>query len=113
MRYDRLLAAAQAVEESPLPEHFTMKDFFHRCGTPACVLGHYAAREDLQSEYKLRQTSIGWWANGLGTSEEHFEISLDQWDELFAIDGCDGATTPAAAGRYIRDFVARHGGPVT
>lgn len=110
MRFDRLLAAAQAVEETPNPEMFTMVTFHHRCGTPACVLGQYSARTDLQdwtSPDDLLRTFK------LLNAEKHFEIDTDQWDELFSGDGCGDAKTAAAAGRYIRDFVARHGGPVT
>jgi hypothetical protein len=110
MRFDRLLAAAQAVEETPNPEKFTMETWRHVCGTPGCVLGQYAARTDLQDYVHCDDPD---YQGKLLFIEDHFEISEEDWDELFGCEGCMNAATPEEAGRYIRDFVARHGGPVT
>lgn len=110
MRFDRLLAAAKAVEETPNPEMFTMRAWAHPCGTPASVLGQYGARTDLQ-DWTSPDDPLSTFK--FLNAEEHFEIDYEQWGELFDAYGCDNAATPEEAGRYIRDFVARHGGPVT
>lgn len=31
-------------------------DCYHKCGTPSCVLGHYAARRDIQNTFYLGKT---------------------------------------------------------
>jgi hypothetical protein len=85
------------------------------CGTPACALGHYAARTDLQRAFKLKhgdvQTTSGS-PDVSGVCYEHFGLLElwghgDEWIELFADNGCGGATTPLQAAKYIEKFVAR------
>lgn len=44
----------RALRESPDRAQFSMSRWATRCGTPACVLGHYAARSDLQNIFELR-----------------------------------------------------------
>jgi hypothetical protein len=120
----RLLNVVRALEESPNPERFTMAQFGHECGTPACALGHYCARTDLQSAFVLsKHTDRGdremptWPAPiddvtvALGFDDEevrtHFGLTEDQAEELFGSEGCDGARTALEAAAYIRAFVAR------
>ncbi len=93
----------------------------HKCGTPACALGHYAVRPDLQGKFKLTKEGnlrmrtesrpvLGEEVD-LGSLQMHqyFGISYDEAQELFAHDGCDDAQTPLAAARYIERFVRSKG----
>jgi hypothetical protein len=124
----RLLNVAKALRESANPEAFTMEWFVHgdteqrdqgrvspfSCGTPACAIGHYAARRDLQRELKIvvregdaevvdsRRLPATCWS-----VHEHFGVTPDESRDLFAYAGCGGAKTPKAAARYIERFVAR------
>jgi hypothetical protein len=123
---ERLLRVAQACRESPHPQAFNMGMFVHACGTPACALGHYGARQDLQNVYRvIRSCRFGndqrdMVAYDLEAARrgayrpdvdevayEHFELDYRQYTELFACDGCGGAQTPEQAADYIERFVAR------
>jgi hypothetical protein len=114
----RLLNVALALRESPAPDRFTMVMWGHPCGTPACALGHYACRPDLQDTFALFwqrpnpllglliqgkrfiTSEIVWGAIG-----EHFGITADEVTRLFGLLGCNGAKTPEAAIAYIEQFV--------
>lgn len=111
MNKERLLNVAKALREARNPEAFTMRTIAHPCGTPACALGHYAARPDLQDAFIL--TSEGTLVSTDGESPfemelKHFEISAEQEYELFGAWGCADATTPIAAADYIERFVAEN-----
>jgi hypothetical protein len=122
MNKERLLNVAKALRESPNPDDFTMKWVRNECGTPACALGHYAAREDLQSEFRLleldRLASPGVAIRSLQTGDlvawcdpdvlNHFGIDREQNSLLFSSDGCDVAQTAAEAAEYIERFVSEH-----
>ncbi len=127
----RLLNVAKALRESERPEFFTMGRFgflpFERivnsckavgtyapeCGTPACALGHYAARKDLQKTFTLsgnRCNAAKLAPDGsgrVGVAEKHFGISYREYLELFDSGGCGRAQTPKTAALYIERFVAR------
>ena len=121
---NRLLKVAQALRESPSPERFTMDFHIHAtCGTPACALGHYAARADLQRVFKIK-TYISargrqWFhvagPDGFcaGISDDyildHFGIGVGEAIRLFDSGGCGNAQTPIAAARYIERFVESKG----
>lgn len=93
------------------------------CGTPACALGHYAARTDLQRLLKIVVVKDNWYGvsyaamgmYGVKNSnwcqqnevEHHFGISTDEFIELFDYNGCGGAKTPLQAAKYIEKFVKR------
>lgn len=92
------------------------------CGTPACALGHYAARTDLQRIVKIAIVKDDDGAKYaevqmFGTSDDmdfaderllnHFGIEYDEMDELFNHDGCGGARTALQAAKYIEQFVAK------
>jgi hypothetical protein len=109
------------------PKNFTMK-VYSRCGTPACVLGNYAARSDLQS---LLTINLGPYAplmlakpDGLHENTaywsdevcEHFGINAADAEELFAAPsdddedcdpddyepgGCGDAKTPEEAVHFL------------
>lgn len=79
----------------------------HRCGTPACALGHWAF-QNRRRGWELRDGSpllqgrpAGTWA----TAAE-FGISSVEDAQLFSSFGCGRASTAKAAARYIRKFVA-------
>lgn len=116
MNKRKLLNVAKALRESPNPDQFTMQRFGYDCGTPACALGHYAVRHDLQKVFGLR--ADGYLkkrrarTNGLGGGctaplvREHFGITESQAYRLFAGNtGCGGATTAIAAAVFIEKFV--------
>lgn len=122
MNRERLLNAVRALRESPSPCNFNMALWAYRCGTPGCVMGHYAARPDLQSEFELGmfEHELGPFILRRRESEpsahrkplqpwdfaEHFDITPDDASELFGSGGCDRATTPIEAAEYIERFVA-------
>lgn len=96
MNYDRLLNVAKALEESPVPEAFTMERWGHislgnpDCGTPACAWGHYAARRDLQSDFlldgngQIRNAADGQIIHSPWTAiREHLRIEYGDVAELF------------------------------
>jgi hypothetical protein len=117
----RLLNVARATREA-LPQDFKMDRFAHSCGTPACAFGHYCARTDLQSAFKLMnlKTLAGdryeWYPVDRESEQPvgllsllmliHFDISESQAMELFSTDGCGNARTPEAAASYFERFVA-------
>lgn len=95
------------------------------CGTPACALGHYAARTDLQ---RLLKIVVKKGSDGLSTAQlgffgqkadverncptyddnkffEHFGLDHDGMEELFGGDGCGEAKTALQAAKYIERFV--------
>jgi hypothetical protein len=122
MNKERLLNVARALRESKQPGAFSMERYMHPCGAPACALGHYASREDLQSEFKLRHNIPGddeWLnaSNGVvdkhgvpvhydsSVIQEHFEIGWDDAEELFSENGCHFARTANDAAAYIYHWV--------
>lgn len=113
----------RALQESPKPEAFAMRCFIHangsHCGSPACVLGHYASRPDLQNLFVFEPPSIrvhyrqgSKYVNG-GPVEyrdhyflEHFGLEdEDEADELFGGEGCANAQTPDEAIAYLEGFI--------
>ena len=115
MNKERLLNVAKALRESPSPEDFDMGTYITDCGTPGCALGHYAAREDLQSllslcgnrDIKFREGGSAWYADS--RISEHFELGTPQLEELFDCTGCGRARTTEQAATYIEQFVANEG----
>lgn len=128
-----LLNVAKSLRESTSP-HFTMETFINgaygpeehygitknMCGTPACALGHYAARPDLQKLLAIRKTSTlvrVAFKGSRGTKSymdfddtrfhKHFGVDLKEMVVLFEHNGCGGATTPGKAAQFIERFVAR------
>lgn len=93
-----------ALQEHPAPDSFTM-EAYGSCGTPACCLGTYASRQDLQSDFGVFYDSIG---KGFVTSKKivdkgaclapdsyrvvrHFDITPQESWELFSPKGCNNA----------------------
>lgn len=113
----RLLNLIRALEESPNPKGFSMRDFGDGCGTPMCVLGHYAARKDLQRAFGL-DPAVGesLLVNRRGTVfyshwskevEEHFGLKGSESETLFGGWGCGGAKTIPQAIRFIKRFIKK------
>jgi len=115
----RLLDVARSCRESKRPDMFDMHSEVHgSCGTPACAMGHYAARIDLQSLYTIARRYDGPFVmlvNGQPSGcfwEEnptlgYFGITEEEGIELFYSNGCGEAKTPNQAADYIERFVAR------
>lgn len=122
--HSRLKNLIVAVRESPSPELFDMGEYFHSCGTPACVLGHYAARIDLQDAFRfgrrmpnllwskpwvLAQDEKGRWEGIEGIDDarvcDHFGITDTQARELFSMRGCGQAQKPEEAIAYLERFI--------
>ena len=136
----RLLNVARSLRESANPELFSMHSYVNDvdtllnklpvgdsgvdtnlCGTPACALGHYASRTDLQRKMRIAQLGKEWFTGvplyGLRynnnravgfddrTILDHFGITRDETYELFDGYGCGGAKTAIEAAQYIEDFV--------
>lgn len=120
MKKRRLLNVAKALRQSPDPGRFTMCTY-HQCGTPACAVGHYAARRDFQEVMQIDQSSytggllFGVWGATQKARHyqdflcEHFDITAVEEEKLFSISGCGNAKTPIAAAKYIEQFVREHG----
>lgn len=136
MNKQRLLDVARACREAPVPTAFSMERFANMCGTPACALGHYAVRRDLQNRFELKKhESYGsMWLHFDGELSGYdnndvcdwFGIDIDQAVELFAAEGCGGVletvededgdeeealnpiTDHIKAAEYIENFVRRH-----
>lgn len=116
-RLKKLITALQDAK----PENFSMRMYGRRsCSTPACVLGHYAYRRDLQRTLTLTSVEDDperlWLRDahgqGIGYDDravlDHFGICEWDADKLFnGISGCGGATTTKQAIAYIRKFIAR------
>ena len=113
------LPAGWDFEDCCFPNNFSELDR-HTCGTPACALGHYAARTDLQ-----RFVGLDKWgdlylrANGYGTDHSsnallgYFGLTGDESFELFGGDGCGNATKAIDAAEYIEEFLKRKGWEVS
>lgn len=96
------------------------------CGTPACALGHYAARTDLQRllkivrythpDKKVKVAALAFFGEdpvpyeacpqyNSVKFEKHFGLEYHDMDKLFGGDGCGGATTALQAAKFIEKFV--------
>lgn len=112
MNRERLLKVARALRESPRAELFTMSRYAY-WGKPCDALAHYAARPDLQSEFRLSRfrdriyTAAGKRVHWFSTEVlDHFALSRDEAELLFSGDGCNEALLPVDAASYIERFVA-------
>lgn len=119
MNKERLLNVARALREGK-PENFDMYGYVRGdCGTPACALGHYASRTDLQSFLKIANVDgfdlvyaeTGSLCGGYESERvcDHFDITALEAEEIFHSHGCGGAQTNVEAAEYIERFVKEHG----
>jgi hypothetical protein len=112
-RLEKLITALEGVK----PKQFDMTVYAHKCGTPACVLGHFAARKDLQKKFKFNHKGDAFSAAVLlvkgGTAVyheddevlEYFGITPAQSEYLFGCEGKNEHATPAQMRRQIRKFI--------
>lgn len=116
--FEKLL---QATREAPA-EAFDMGVFcgaLTPCGTPACLLGNYAMRSDLQSAFTAQQGISGDMGRVCRTDTgdslwiddkyicEHFDITRGQADRLFNNNGCNNAGQDRAkALAYVERFMS-------
>lgn len=125
MNKQRLLDVARACRETPHPDRFSMDSFVSACGTPACALGNYALRSDLQGRFRLDLEHKALLFDGEQVNYFHeevldyFDIDDDEVEDLFGALGCGGfydddadedvfVTDPIEAAEFIEDFVRRH-----
>jgi len=119
----RLLNVALALRESRNPDQFQMGCYVNGCGTPACAIGHYASRADLQDLFAIRNgddfvyadSTPDWEYGGLADYDddrvlEHFGITAYEAEALFGGRGCDYAKTANEAADFIERFVKRKWG---
>lgn len=147
----RLLNVAKSLRESKTPKRFTMNKFVWGemdrlaydlrdvnaekfvqkerdfCGTPACALGHFGARTDLQSLLKIRTRVVDGekiagleYSRGLSEDQDklvsyldkrvqkYFGIDEGEADRLFGPDGCGNAKSVNAAANFIERFVQKN-----
>jgi hypothetical protein len=132
MNRERLLNLARAVREHPRPELFTMVHYATGYMEPRCPLACYAARTDLQSEFRLippedrgnwsYPTGVGLISTGRNVDLDrgltfapellkHFEINQDQARRLFGMYGCADARSTEQAAKFIESFAIQEAGP--
>lgn len=112
----RLLDVATANRDASKARlFFAMCTYGHDCSSPACCLGHYAVRRDLQHKFSLSAHgnlagSDGVWRD-YNSSDVlgHFGITHDESVNLFSGDGCGEAETAFQAAKYIENFLDNKG----
>lgn len=122
LQVKRLLNVAKALRQgyAAHPLDFGMGNYANECGTPACALGHYAHRRDLQRTFQLdylesehgtdgrkQVVNNGGWGIHYDSTPicKHFGINAREATELFASEGCGGAQDGYDAAKYIERFV--------
>lgn len=90
----------------------------YNCKTPACALGHYAIRHDMQRTFALNvmgkltrmpphnRHEIAFCDPRV---KSHFGITAKESEYLFGTKGCGKAKTTEAAATYIEKFLIRKG----
>lgn len=68
----------------------------HACGTPACAGGHW--------NHYMKVGNNGE-RDGDFVFNDTFDITDEDWSELFSASGCGQAKTAKAAAKFIRAFV--------
>ena len=122
---NRMNNVVRAIKEAPKQSSpstgFNMSTYGYftedKCGSPACALGHYAFRRDLQKTFLLDKSANVLLRNGLGLGSwddsiaPHFGITVAEAIKLFDVDGCDNAETNREhAIRYIASFIKQKWG---
>lgn len=81
----------------------------HKCGTPACALGHsYAFYLAGRERWTLPKRSAARMAYNACL---FYGLNNTEWEELFGYVGCGNAQTAKQAAAYIRGFVMRRHRP--
>lgn len=123
MDFQFLRDCVTALKESPAPDQFDMGTWLNHypglqnnwCGTPACVLGHYAVRAASARVDGSDRMDVIFETISLATNTERGFTALGglepyQVAELFGSRGCGDARTIGRAIAYIEKFIVRHGG---
>lgn len=123
---ERLRQLAQILDraDQQCKEHrkpaYNQKRYLHRCGTPACALGHWAAAHPdrwdvfIDGGPTLKKLDPDNITSGLIAfiTVEHaayeFGLTVPQARELFGSHGCGNAKTSQEAAAYIRAFIDCH-----
>ncbi len=111
----RLEAVVRANEARP-DTGFDMTYVAHSCGTPACMLGGYAA-DHRQRTFKLLPNNglayyradgepVTWWGQPLERLGRVFGLDADQVIELFGADGENEFATRKFMIRKFKRFIA-------
>lgn len=120
----------RATQEMAHPERFAMHTYIHNaferqerhipaewCGTPACLLGNLATRNDLQQllkvddgclawvELECDDDKLGWIRYSDPRICKHFDITEDEAAALFGPEGCGGAKTRDEALAFVAGFM--------
>jgi hypothetical protein len=119
--FNTIFTMKQYGYESPYTHDPALEENIHlnTCGTPACAMGHYAARRDLQRSFwldpdgEMKLAGRGGSIKNNDSFEEscgddyakHFSITERQADMLFGGEGCGNAETPKEAADYISSFI--------
>ena len=117
-RLEKLLVALKGVK----PKDFDMNNYVHACGTPACVLGYFASRVDLQRKFVLAKNAQGYMTCQLRVQDHdypvdyedtqvlgYFGINREQAEYLFGGGYPNDGKTPAQMRRKIRKFIDKNG----
>jgi hypothetical protein len=99
-RFKNLIKATKEADR----DHFSMTRYANGCGTPACVLGNYASRRDLQKSFTLHEFVENIAFDDLRVLE-HFGITESEARVLFSTQGCRGAITPEGAVAFLEEFL--------
>lgn len=126
MDFQFLRDCITALRESPDPGSFYMGQWVRKiaseennwCGTPACVLGHYAMREAMRAPGPERRKLVDEITHRAVTTIDSDSMEVTelgglnciQVAELFGSRGCGDAATLSQAIHYIERFIVRHGG---
>lgn len=132
----RLLELADVLDTADERHHakgepkYLQAMYRHKCGTPACAMGHYAANFSERIKWastvlpryieyiRAREVSFnldvpafkilgGEWVSGTSAAVHEFCLTPEEGVELFGGTGCGGARSARAAAKYIRTFVFR------
>ena len=101
---------------------FCMREWYHSCGSPSCVIGWYASetperfvtrkgyngfREIQQLLYQKEGSVRQVYADSGPLAEEFPGLSYNELEALFGSRGCADAIKPRDAVRYIERFIQR------
>lgn len=107
-----ILDTADDVHREHHEPTYDQAQIVHKCGTPACALGHWAVAHP--ERWLVNSHGAGGWARLIGekaspiySARKEFSLAVDEYWELFSGTGCSRARTSIEAAAYIRQFVAR------
>lgn len=107
LRLAAYLSKVDAIHKRRKEPAYSQDTFVHECGTPACALGHYAVLNPRRWHLVFRAPSRinSEICSPRNDAKDEFDITGDEYWQLFSSYGCDGAATAKQAAAYIRNFV--------